>query len=84
MSQASGRIILPDNPLYALTLNGTLPPDWEMKAEQLGHLPNFVCDAETGLMRPASHAEMLEYVYGGEYDQRLANMDDFEIEVVAL
>ena len=79
-----GRIILPDNPLYALTLNGTLPPDWGMRADELGHFPNFVCDAGTGLMRPASHVEMLDYVYGGEYDERLENMDDYDIEVVEL
>ena len=75
-------LILPDNPLFALTLNGSLPPDWMEKADRLGHFPNFVCDAATGLMRPVSRAEMIDYIEGGEYEERLDRGEEFEIDVV--
>ena len=39
----------------------------------MGQLPNFVVDAETGLMRPARNQQELdEYLDGGEYDRRQA------------
>ena len=77
-------LILPNNPLYAMTLDGSLPPSWERKASDLGHFPNFVADSQTGLLRPASRQELDEYLHGGEYYERLDNMDEYEIEVVEL
>lgn len=42
----------------------------------MGQLPNFVVDAETRLMRPAKDQdELMAYLYGGEYDQRLEQIE---------
>lgn len=68
-------IILPDNPLFQLTLQTVPPPDWQNHAsEELA----MIFDHESGLMRPATLAEMTDYVEGGEYDERLRSIGEFE------
>jgi len=75
--QAASPLILPGSPLFNRTVDtAPLPPGWEREAESLGQLPNYVVDAETGLFRPARNQDELdEYLYGGEYDQRVEQMD---------
>ncbi|NET39720.1 MAG: hypothetical protein F6K19_48470 [Cyanothece sp. SIO1E1] len=35
----------------------------------------WVARADTGLIEPVSHSEAREYVWGGEYDERLEAME---------
>ncbi|NEQ47012.1 MAG: hypothetical protein F6K00_27110 [Leptolyngbya sp. SIOISBB] len=72
MQYSSSPLILPGHPLFHRTTATTVPPDWRHQAESMGQLPNFVVHAETGLMRPANHEELMGYLYEGEYDQRQA------------
>ena len=69
------RLILPGNPLFDITLL-TPRPDWQDKANADGDTYAFVVDADSGLTRPATSQELEEYLYGGEYDERLAQIDD--------
>ncbi len=77
MQTTASPLILPGHPLFSRTVDtAPLPPGWKREAESLGQLPNYVVDAETGLFRPArSEAELDEYLFGGEYDQRVTAMD---------
>ena len=69
------RLILPGNPLFDITLLAPRP-DWQDKANADGNTYAFVIDADNGLTRPATSQELEEYLYGGEYDERLAQIDD--------
>ncbi len=69
------RLILPGNPLFALTLL-TPRPDWREKANADGNTYAFVVDADSGLTRPATSQELKEYLYGGEYDERLGQIGE--------
>ena len=73
-------LLLPGDPEFEKTLGQTLPPDWQVKAEQLSGEFGLIAHAETGLLETVSFAEIDEYVYGGEYDARLSEIDfgDFE------
>ncbi|MEM6840052.1 MAG: hypothetical protein AAF609_24855 [Cyanobacteria bacterium P01_C01_bin.120] len=76
MQHRSGPLILPGHPLFHRTTDIAIPPEWRHKAESMGQLPNFIVDAATGLMRPAKDEdELTAYLDGGEYEQRLAQMD---------
>ena len=84
MTARTSPLILPGDPLFNRTAETAVPPDWRAVAESLGQAPSFIVDAETGLMRPAKNqAELNDYLYGGEYDQRLGVMEaapDVEVE----
>ena len=71
------RLILPGNPLFDITLL-TPRPDWREKANADGNTYAFVVDADSGLTRPATSQELEEYLYGGEYDERLVQMGESE------
>lgn len=70
MESINTEIILPGDPIFDWTLFSCPPPG--RQADQL----YFVVDAETGFMRPANQKEVNEYIYSGEYDARLQNIDD--------
>ena len=83
MTAHTSPLILPGDPLFSRTADTAIPPDWRAKAESMGGMPNFVVDAETGLFRPATSEELNDYLYDGEYDQRLGVMEaapDVEVE----
>ena len=68
------KLILPGNPLFDLTLHSTLPPGWEQEA-QPGFA--FVVRADgSGILDLVNAHQFDEYVEGGEYDQRLLEMED--------
>ncbi len=71
------RLILPGNPLFDITLL-TPRPDWREKANADGDTYAFVVDADSGLSRPATSQELEEYLYGGEYDERLGQIGELE------
>lgn len=66
-----GELILPGDPEFDETLGIALPPGWEDYANHLGEACSFVVDPHSGLMRPASPEELDDYLYGGEYEERL-------------
>lgn len=61
-------IITPSHPLFNYWLH-TPPPDWRSISEKSGEAVNFVMDAETGIFRTATEAELEDYLLGGEYDE---------------
>ena len=71
----SSQLILPGDPLFDLTLL-TPRPDWREKADADGNQYAFAVDPDNGLARPVTSQELEEYLYGGEYDERLAQIDD--------
>lgn len=75
----SNLLILPGHPLFDLTL-ATPPPDWKVKQECCNEAVNFVKDAQTGIFRTATHEELTDYLYGGEYDEVMGEDLDFEEE----
>lgn len=74
----SDLLLLPGDPDYEDTLATTLPFDWQEVAAYHGGDYGFVVDAETGLLRIENSASIQEYVEGGEYDERLAQIDELE------
>jgi hypothetical protein len=74
-------IILPGTPEFDWTLGRNLPPNWQQVAGQHHGAFHFVARAGSGLLEPVGIDEFEEYLEGGEYDERLAEMgdeDDFE------
>jgi hypothetical protein len=67
-------IILPGDPLFDETL-ATPPPNW-WNSKPMETEIALVCDSQSGLMRPASPEELWDYVYGGEYEERLQAIDE--------
>jgi hypothetical protein len=71
-------LILPGDPEFDFTLATALPPSWLAVAERIGQQCSFVADRDSGLLRPATDAELTDYLYGGEYDERLEALDQIE------
>ncbi|MEL7406332.1 MAG: hypothetical protein AAFN00_05140 [Cyanobacteria bacterium J06558_2] len=71
-----GLLCLPGDPGFEETLL-TPRPDWGQKAAADGNTYAFVV-GEDGLARPATSEELEEYMYGGEYDERMAQIDELE------
>lgn len=65
-------LILPGNPLYEATLLLARRPDYIEVENRTNEQACFIAE-ESGLLRPASHAEMYDYMYGGEYDEVMWN-----------
>lgn len=62
-------IILPGDPLFDWTL-ATTPPPGSRGADYL------VADCETGIYRVASPEDLTEYLWGGEYSERMRAIGD--------
>ena len=71
-------LILPQNPAFQETLDN-IPFFWSTMQKEASGIVHLAADPETGLLRPCTDKEFEEYVFGGEYDERLAIMDDQEI-----
>ena len=67
----ASNLILPDNPLFDLTLAAS----WGFLHGQ-NPQQYYVTDAQTGLARPATAHEVAEYMYGGEVDEALGEGDE--------
>ncbi len=70
------KLILPGTPEFDFTLGTCVPPDWKEEAFSLFGEYTFLADSETGLLRVASFKDTDEYLYGGEYEQRLNQLGD--------
>lgn len=67
--------MLPDHPDFARILS-TPPPNWEEVAIRDGNTYTFVADSSSGILRAATAVECQDYILGGEYDERLADLYD--------
>jgi len=65
-------IILPGDPGWDWTLTQP-PPDWRNMAAKDPDGFAFVFEP-SGIMRVATSTDLEEYLYGGEYDERLAEI----------
>jgi hypothetical protein len=67
-------LILPGTPDFDYTLSTCPPPG--------SHGGVYVASVGSGLLREVSpeSEEFLDYLMGGEYDERLAEIEDFEDE----
>lgn len=72
-------IILPGDPDFDWTLSTSIPPNWREVADQLGHDCALVAEVGSGLLRPVSTAELFDYLFGGEYDERMQEIGDEEL-----
>lgn len=77
MTQSSSSLILPGDPGFDEALL-TPRPDWGQVAANDGDSYAFVAEPGSGLMRPVTQAEKDEYLWGGEYDERLEEIGDVE------
>lgn len=69
-------IILPGDPDFYIPL--TPPPNWREVAHK-GDGIAFVAEAGSGLFRAVNLIELDDYIYGGEYDDRLSEIgEDFD------
>lgn len=71
-------LILPGDPEFDWTLATSLPPDWRDVADRIGEHCTFVASLGSGVLRPVTPEELEDYLWGGEYDERLAEMADDE------
>lgn len=71
-------LILPGNPLFDLTLATALTPGWRQAAERCNAQVAFVAEPGSGLLRPATPDELVDYLEGGEYDDRLEEIGETE------
>lgn len=69
-------LILPGDPEFNFTLATSPPPNWRQAAAKGGGFVNFVIEPNSGLMRPVTPEELTEYLEGGEYDERLDEIED--------
>jgi len=68
-------LILPGDPEFDISLSA-LPPNWKDITHAYSGQVAFVADADTGILRPANIREMDDYLYGGEYEDRLKVIGD--------
>ncbi len=73
MPATNNRLILtPDDPEFSQWL-GIPPPTWQSEIESRAGECVLVAEA-SGLLRPASWRQTDDYLYGGEYEERLVSL----------
>ncbi|WP_036488028.1 hypothetical protein [Myxosarcina sp. GI1] len=72
-------LYLPGDPGFNETLL-TPRPDWRHVAAKDGDTYAFVFEPGSGIARPVTQTELDEYLEGGEYDERL---DEIEADDLA-
>ncbi len=75
MDNENTRLILPGTFLFDETLSTTLPYDWQQVAYKNCGDYGFVVDSSSKLLRVADSSEIEEYLEGGEYDERLLQIE---------
>ena len=71
--ETTSGIILPGHPDFNFYLHGRLPPNWR---ETFSQESAFVVRADGVTLEMVTEKEFEEYIEGGEYDERLTQMDD--------
>ncbi len=77
MADKADMLFYPGDPEFDLTLT-TFPPNWREFAFRNSGEAVFIAEPGSGLLRPANSQELTEYLHGGEYDQRLQELDAVE------
>ncbi len=72
-------LILPGDPEFDVTLSMMLPPNSEAASHQAGCQVIFAAEAGSGILRPLAGKELEEYLYGGEYDERMEEIGDWDL-----
>ena len=72
-------ILLPGDPGFDLTLSTSIPPHWRQTTHQDPDGFAFCARAGSGLLEPMTDKELEEYLYGGEYSQRLEEIDEADV-----
>lgn len=72
------RLLLPGDPEFDATLGLNLPPNWRQFAQSNHGDFGFVARAGSGILEPVTFDGLIDYVEGGEYDERLDELDDDE------
>lgn len=72
------RLLLPGEPGFAEILAYTPPPNWRDVAARDGNSYAYVAEPGSAILRAVGMAELDEYLEGGEYDERLAEIEDLE------
>lgn len=75
-SPANSKLILPGNPEFYRIL-ATPPPEPDKTK-------NFVVRSDSLILEAAGEKELDDYLEGGEYDLRMADIDDIESEILYL
>ncbi|MEH2434973.1 MAG: hypothetical protein V7K25_12090 [Nostoc sp.] len=73
-------IILPGDPEFDWTLQTSIPPHWRQVAQQDPNGFAFCARAESGVLEPMTDKDLEEYLYGGEYDERLEQIGEADLE----
>lgn len=68
-------LILPDDPEFYWILQTAKPPGWQEKAKDDDQYA-FVAKAGSGILEAVNRPGFDEYVYGGEYHNRLTEIGD--------
>lgn len=72
-------LILPGDPEFNSTL-ATPPPGWRDAAAKDGDTFAFVVEPGSGLARCVGSKGLEDYLNSGEYDERLLEIEDDELE----
>ncbi|HEY9657736.1 MAG TPA: hypothetical protein V6C65_04665 [Allocoleopsis sp.] len=71
-------LILPGDPRFDFTLGTCLPGGWQQVQAQTNGEFVFVARSGSGLLEAVPWQEAEEYLEGGEYEQRLAEIGEGE------
>ena len=71
----SSNLLYPGDNLFDYYL-ATLPLNWKELAYQFSGQIAYIAEPRSGLLRPANTKELTEYLYGGEYEERLKEIED--------
>lgn len=72
-------LILPGNPEFDYCLGTILPPNWQQSPSNESSGCAFVARAGSGILQPVTEQELDDYLYGGEYEERLQELGDSEL-----
>lgn len=68
-------LILPGMPDFDETIAHIMPFDWRNIADKYNDF-QFIARSGSGLLEAVSNNQATEYLYGGEYDQRLQELEN--------
>lgn len=71
-------LILPGDPEFYETLENPEMFDWRRFADLKGSAM-FVVRAETGMLDCVTSNELIDYIHGGEYQERLSQMAEIDL-----
>lgn len=76
----SSVLLLPGDPEFDWILSTSKPPGWRQVAEKAGDGCVYLAEVGSGILRAAGQEDLTEYLFGGEYDDRMAELDELEDE----